>query len=241
MSLASALERAGKVHLHARLADDPRAHAWTLSLYRAGERHPETVADYFPIEHAAARWPELAASMKRHAADERKHAALYARAIERMGQPVLDFGDDDVFNHVIRSHTRAAWRIDPRDGQDVVRLKIAHFLAHAHFLEKRVTRSVRFHAEGCARAGREEIRAVVERVLADEERHVGYTAEALSELLGRQERALVLRVHAEGEARADRAFSARQLRTFLDRHAAGLPRADHFFYAASALVMETFS
>ena len=236
--MLSLLERAGKIRLHAQIAADPRAHAWTLSLYRAGERHPETVGDYFPCERARERWPELAASMKRHAGDERGHAALYAKAIERMGEQVLEIDDRDVFNVVIRRHTRATWQIEEGDDADTARLKLAHFLAHAHFLEKRVTRSLRYHAEGGARAGRSEVLATVERVLADEERHVAYTREAVLELTTGAEREEVLRVHAEGEARADRAFSARQLRAFLAQHAAAIPRAERLFYALSAFVME---
>src|SRR5262249_40867646 len=141
--MLSRLERAAKMRLHAQLASDPRAHAWTLSLYRAGERHPEMVSDYFPCEHAKERWPELRAAMKRHAGDERGHAALYARAIEKLGERVLDIDDGDVFNVVIRRHTRADWKIEDADDADVVRLKLAHFLAHAHFLETRITRSLR--------------------------------------------------------------------------------------------------
>jgi hypothetical protein len=232
------LERAAKVRLHAQLAADPRAHAWTLSLYRAGERHPETVADYFPCEHARERWPELAASMKRHAGDERGHAALYAKAIEKMGQRVLEIDDDDVFNVVIRRHTHAAWQIDDADGADEVRRKIAHFMAHAHFLEKRIARSLRYHHEGCVRAGRSDVVGTIERVLADEERHVSYTWEAAMALTTARERETLIRAHAEGEARADKAFSARQLRTFVSTHAGSLPRGERFVYAMSAFVME---
>jgi hypothetical protein len=232
------LERAAKVRLHAQLAADPRAHAWTLSLYRAGERHPETVADYFPCERARERWPELAASMKRHAGDERGHAALYARAIERMGEPVLEIDDDDVFNVVIRRHTDARWQIEDADDADVVRRKLAHFMAHAHFLEKRIARSLRYHHEGCVRAGRSDVVGTIERVLSDEERHVSYTWEAAMALTTAREREALIRVHADGEARADKAFSARQLRTFVSTHAGSLPRGERFFYAMSAFVME---
>jgi len=232
------LERAAKIRLHAQLASDPAAHAWTLSLYRAGERHPEMVSDYFPCERARERWPELAASMKRHAGDERKHAALYARAIERMGERVLEIDDDDVFNVVIRRHTDASWQIDDADDADAVRLKLAHFMAHAHHLEKRIARSLAYHREGCLRAGRSDVCETVERVLADEERHVAYTREAAIELTSSRERAAVLGAHAEGEARADRAFSARQLRTFLAQHGRAIPRAERFFYAMSAFAME---
>jgi len=234
----SRLERAAKVRLHTQLASDPRAHAWTLSLYRAGEQHPEKVVDYFPVELVRDRWPELAASMKRHAGDERGHAALYTRAIERMGERVLEVPDDDVFNVVIRRHTDAGWHIVPSDDADAVRLKLAHFMAHAYHLEKRIARSLRYHVEGCSRAGRTDVVGTVERVLADEERHVSYTWEAVMELTTASERERVVRVHADGETRADRAFSSRQLRTFLDEHAGTLPRTDRMFYAMSAFAME---
>jgi hypothetical protein len=237
--MRGALERAAKVRLHTLIAADPRAHAWTLSLYRAGERHPETVSDYFPCERARERWPELAASMKRHAGDERRHAALYAKAVERMGERVLDIDDGDVFNVVIRRHTRASWAIDERDDDESVRLKLAHFMAHAFHLERRIATSLRYHREGCVRAGRTDVRDTVERVLGDEERHVSYTRAAVDELTSARERERVLAVHAEGEALADRAFSSGQLRTFLERYGRALPRRDRIFYAASAIVMET--
>lgn len=236
--MASSIERWGKVRLHQQIAEDPRAHAWTFSLYRAGERHPETVGDYFPCERASARWPELAASMKRHAGDERRHAVLYQKAIERMGQSVLEIDDADVFNVVIREHTQARWAIEPEDDDDTVRLKLAHFLAHAHQLEKRVTRSLAYHAEGCARAGRDDARSTVERVLADEERHVSYTRQAVVELTTKDEHEAIVRAHRAGEAAADKAFSARQLRTFLSRYAAALRPGDRLFYALAAIVME---
>lgn len=236
--MLSRLERAGKIRLHTQLASDPRAHAWTLSLYRAGERHPEMVSDYFPCERARERWPDIAASMKRHAGDERGHAALYAKAIERMGERILEIDDADVFNVVIRQHTRASWAIDERDDADTVRLKLAHFLAHAYHLEKRVARSLQYHSEGCVRAGRSDVLATVERVLADEERHVGYTGDAARALTTRAEWDEVMRVHADGEREADRAFSARQLRTMLRDHGGSLPRGDRLFYALSAFVME---
>jgi rubrerythrin len=236
--MAWSLERWGKVRLHQQIAESPSAHAWTFSLYRAGERHPETVSDYFPCERAKERWPELAASMKRHAGDERRHAMLYQKAIERMGEPVLEIDDDDVFNVVIRRHTDARWAIDREDDDDTVRLKLAHFLAHAHQLEKRVTRSLAYHAEGCARAGRGDARSTVERVLADEERHVGYTRQAVVELTTPSERETIFAVHAAGEAAADKAFSAHQLRTFLARYAGALRPGDRLFYALAAMVMD---
>ena len=43
--LRAAIERRAKVRLHLDLVESPSAHAWTLSLYRAGEQYPEHVAD----------------------------------------------------------------------------------------------------------------------------------------------------------------------------------------------------
>jgi hypothetical protein len=232
------IERAWKIRLHVELASDPRAHAWALGLYRAGERHPETVADYFPVERARDAWPELAAAMKRHAGDERRHAALYGRAIADMGQPIREHEGSDVFNCVIREHTPISWAIDDADPREVVRVKLAHFLAHAHTLEKRIARSLEYHVEACAIARREQARSVVARVLADESRHVAYTGEAVRELTTHRERAAILAAHQGAERRADRAFSARQLRTFLAHHAARLPARDRIVYAASVFVME---
>src|SRR5262245_45186735 len=118
---------------HRHLVAHPASHAWVLNLYRAGEQHPENVDDYFPARHAP--WAELADDLRRHAADERRHARMYERAIERMGRPVEEMRGTSVFNEVIRACTRARFRIEDGDDADAVRRKIAHFCAHAHFLE----------------------------------------------------------------------------------------------------------
>lgn len=231
-------ERFAKIRLHQRLVEHPASHAWTLSLYRAGEHHPETVTDYFPHRHAEERWPDLARALRRHAGDERRHAALYQKAILKMEQPVTDFAELDVFNSVIRKHTPLRWSIEPIDSPDEVRRKIAHFLAHAHTLEKRVARSLEYHREACLRLGRAEAFTVVERVLQDETRHVESTREALTELTTRSECEEMLALHARAEANADRDFSARQLRRFISRWGQRLPLAERTFYAMAAFVME---
>ena len=69
---------------HRQLASQPETHAWVLNLYRAGERHPQTVLDYFPLEFAPS--PELAEKLRRHRADEQRHTSMYARAIAELGQ-----------------------------------------------------------------------------------------------------------------------------------------------------------
>ncbi|MBX7191475.1 MAG: hypothetical protein K1X94_05435 [Sandaracinaceae bacterium] len=241
MSLSRSLERALKVRLHTQLAADPRTHAWTLSLYRAGEHHPETVHDYFPHEAARPRWPWLAEQLKRHAGDERRHAALYTRAIRDMGEEPLELDGLDVLNNTIRAQTRATWAIRPEDGPDVVRIRIAHFLAHAHHLEHRVDRSVGFHVEACERVGSARTHSIAEvaaRVQADEVRHISSTLEALTELTTHRERTAILELHESAENAADLAFSSRQLRhlgvAFRDRF--GAP--DRAFYRLTAVAME---
>lgn len=236
--LRAAIERRAKVRLHLDLVESPSAHAWTLSLYRAGEQYPEHVADYFPHEVLAQGHPELARRMRRHAGEERGHVVLYTRAIERMGEPIFEARGLDVFNESIRQQTTASWAIRPGAGYQESRLCIAHFLAHAHRLEARVERSLGFHLEACERAGRDEAASVVARVLADEARHVRETRETLEEITTAKEREAVIEAHARGEARANASFSSRQLRSFSARYASHLSARRRRFYAASAFVME---
>ncbi|MCB9593003.1 MAG: hypothetical protein H6719_09750 [Sandaracinaceae bacterium] len=225
-----------KLSWHRDLASHPVTHAWVLNLYRAGEQHPETVDDYFPYQHAP--WPELAANIKRHAGDERRHTVLYAKAIERMGGAVVELGGWDVFNRVIREHTPRGFAIADDDAPDVKREQLGHFLAHAHCLERRVLRSVEYHAEACAQLGRREEASLVEKVHADEARHVSYSKEAVFELLGRREALAAFELHGRAEAAADRAFSAFQVRVFMDQHARHVPLSRRLVYTACAALMQ---
>ena len=111
---------------------------------------------------------------------------MYAAAIKRLGEPVVELEGLDVFNVVIKECTPVGFRVDESDSADAARNKLAHFLAHAHFLEKRITRSVAYHAEACERA-KSPVASVVAAVLDDEERHVRYTRAAVTELVGRAE------------------------------------------------------
>jgi hypothetical protein len=200
---------------HRDLVADPATHAWVLSLYRAGELYPDTVDDYFPVAHAP--WPWLAEALARHRDDERRHGGMFARAVKLSGHAVEDFAGDDVFNHVIRAQTPARWRVDERDGPDARRLALAHFLAHAHHLELRVSRSLEMHLEACEQ-GRAAVAAkVVSAVLADEHRHIGYTRDAVRELVGDAAARAVMAHHRRAEARADLVFSSRQVARFLAR------------------------
>lgn len=200
---------------HRHLVERPDTHAWVLNLYRAGEQHPENVDDYFPSRHAP--WPALAADLVRHAADERRHARMYEKAIERMGEPVEEMGGRSVFNVVIRACTSATFRINDGDPPELVRDKLAHFCAHAHFLERRITRSLGYHHDACQHGGHDAVAAVVARVLADEERHQAYTLAAVHELVDRRRAEAILDVHRRGERRANLEFSQLQVSAFLDR------------------------
>jgi hypothetical protein len=231
MALSSSI----KALWHRDLASHPVTHAWVLNLYRAGERHPQMVDDYFPVEHAP--WPELAKDLARHREDERRHDRMYAGAIRRLGEPVVELGGSDVFNVVIRDCTPVAFRIHEEDDADGIRRKIANFLAHAHFLEKRIARSVAFHAEACERT-KSPITSVVTNVLADEERHVRYTHEAVTELVGRTEGARVLDVHERAEARANLLFSAHQVRQCFRRFRSEVPCLHRALFRLGGLVMQ---
>ena len=219
---------------HRELAGDPETHAWVLSLYRAGEFHPQTDADYFPAD--AADSPELRASIERHAADEARHVKIYDRAIARLGQPRTEFEGLDVFNVAIRTYTGVDFSTQGVTARDAVADRLANFLAHAYFLEMRISHSLEFHLEACERLGRSEVARAIHTVHADEERHTSYTLEAVKELLPAARAAEVLEVHRRGEARANLAFSARQVRSFLARFKSS--RSHAFVYRASASMME---
>jgi hypothetical protein len=200
---------------HSDLVADPVIHGWVLNLYREGERHPQTVRDYFPSSDAPD--PALAEDLRRHEADEARHERMYAAAIRALGEPVQDLGSENVFNWVIRSFTPVSFAIEPDDPEDVRRTKLAHFLAHAHHLEKRVARSLLYHLDACEKAGNRRVAGVVAAVLRDEDRHVRYTRESVFALLPRDRARETLAIHRQAEARANLAFSARQVQTYLRR------------------------
>ncbi len=231
MSLSSRL----KMLWHRDLASHPTTHAWVLNLYRAGERHPQMVDDYFPVSHAP--WPELARDLSRHRDDERRHDRMYAAAIKRLGEPVVELEGLDVFNVVIKECTPVGFRVDESDSAERVRHKLANFLAHAHFLEKRITRSVAYHAEACEQA-KSPIASVVAAVLEDEERHVRYTRAAVTELVGRAEGLRVLELHARAEAQANLLFSAHQMKQCMQRFRTHVPRLHRALYRFGAMMMQ---
>jgi len=209
------LEGRLKRRWHDELVADDATHAWVLNLYRAGERHPVTVDDYFPVEHAPA-W--LAPRMAQHRDEEARHDRIYAGAIAKLGQPLVEYTGLDVFNVAIRAHTDAVFRIVDSDSAQERTAKLAHFLAHAHFLEARIATSLEMHVDACERAGKHDVARAVGIVLDDEREHARYTLDAVHRLLPSSAAAqAVLDVHRRGEARANLAFSARQVRAHLAR------------------------
>jgi hypothetical protein len=232
----SVVVRSLKQLWHRDLVARPATHAWVLNLYRAGERYPETVADYFPVPHAP--WPELAASFARHRQDEVRHEKMYARAIGRMGEPVVELSGPLVFNQVIRDCTPSPWAVGEGDGADARRLKVAHFCAHAHFLERRIACSLRWHLDACEHARSDHAGAVVAHVLDDEDHHVAYTRDAVAQLVDRRTAERVLDEHRRAEARANLLFSAGAVRACLRTFPRELPAHRRALWRLCALVME---
>jgi hypothetical protein len=162
---------------------------------------------------------------------------MYANAIRSLGQPVVELDGADVFNVVIRAHTAASFTVAKGDDAEARRLKVAHFLAHAHFLEKRVARSLEYHRDACERGGAAGVERVIEAVLRDEVHHVRYTAEAARALLTREEAEAVFDHHRRAEAVSNLAFSQRQVRAYAARFA-GKPAPRRRFYRMCGFLME---
>lgn len=224
-----------KSRAHQEVVRNPEAHGWVLNLYLNGERYPETVCDYFQSEYAPE--PELAQRIAHHASDEAKHVRLYQQALSSIGQPMVEIAQPFVFNAIVRSFTPGTFHIVPEDDEAVRREKLANFLAHAHFLEKRVRRSIEYHADACGAAGRSGVARCVAAVMRDEARHVAYTREAVLELLPRQRAAEILDSHQRAEAKANLEFSLRLLRTFLARFDEHMPRRRKMLFRVCELIM----
>lgn len=225
-----------KSRLHRDIAGDPQTQGWVLNLYLNGERYPQTVCDYFQSEYAPSE--ELAAQIRLHERDEHKHELLFGKAIRALGEPVVALPCEDVFNVVIRWFTPGTFHIVPGDDPDVRREKLANFMAHCHFLEKRVARSLVYQAEAGGESASPVVGKVVRAVLRDEARHVAYTLEAVHDLLPRRRRQEVLEAHRRAEARANLRFSHTQMRRFLAHHVRLVPRRRRVLYRICGALME---
>jgi ribonucleotide reductase beta subunit family protein with ferritin-like domain len=225
-----------KRQFHRDLVSDPVTHGWVLNLYLGGERYPQRVCDYFQSSFAPNA--ELATQIENHAADEEKHSRLFAHGIELLGQPVVELEMGDIFNETIRSFTPGTFHIAETDSPGQRRWKLANFMAHAHCLEKRVARSFAYHAEACGQASRPAIAGILEVAHRDEERHVHYTRQTVYELLAREEANEVMEAHRRAEAKANLAFSHKQVRAFLQRFPAKCPGHRRALYRVCAMLME---
>ncbi len=205
--------RSIKQRLHREIVADPVLHARVINLYLCGEAYPHAVADYFPIASAANA--ELASKMTAHFRDEDKHVLLYTKVIEKLGCTVVDLPLQHVFNHVIRCHTKASWLVEKNSCPDQRDDRVANFLAHAHWLERRIEHSLGIHLEACEHSACDYTRKAVAAVMGDETRHVSYTREAVFDLVPRQRAIDILDHHRRAELRANLEFSSRQLRRLL--------------------------
>jgi hypothetical protein len=222
---------------HRELVSNPVTHGWVLNLYRGGERYPQRVCDYFQSDFAPTK--ELAAQIRQHAAEEDKHVHLFSQALRSIEQPVVEVEIGDVFNEVIRSFTPGTFHILETDSTEARRRKLANFMAHAHHLEKRVSRSFAYHIDACERAHRSEVADVVARAKADEEKHVTYTRATVFDLLTRREARDVMTVHRRAEAKANLVFSQRQVRNFLEHFGNGTSKRRQWAFRICATIMET--
>lgn len=225
-----------KRRLHREIVADPVLHGLVLNLYLNGEQYPHRVADYFPL--AAVEDPVLESRMRLHMREEDKHVALYIKAIGDLGQPVTELPLAEVYNEVIRSHTRPSFALTVDDDRDARTQKLAHFLAHLHFLEKRIARSLEYHVEACAHSASPYAAKAVGAVLRDEHGHVTYTREAVHALLPRRLARTVLDEHARAERRANLDFSARQLGRLVRDHGARFGTGSRHLYRAFSGLLE---
>jgi hypothetical protein len=225
-----------KKQLHRDIASDPRTHGWVLNLYLNGERYPQTVCDYFQSEYAPTR--ELAELIALHEKDEHKHELIFGKAIRSLGEDVVQLPAIDIFNVIIRMFTPGTFHIVPEDNEETRRWKLANFMAHCHFLEKRVATSLCYQAEVSLHARSPIVGKAVNAVLADEGRHVSYTIEAVNDLLPRRRAAEVLDAHRRAEAKANVRFSQMQMKNFLRGFAQAVPKRRRVLYRVCGALME---
>jgi hypothetical protein len=228
LTLVSSIKR----RLHREIVADPLLHGLVLNLYLNGEQYPHRVTDYFPL--AAARDASLEARMRSHMREEDKHAALYIKSLAVLGQPVHVLPMPDIYNEVIRAHTPTRFAMEEDDDRDTRTLKLAHFLGHLHFLEKRIARSLEYHAEACAASASPFVAKAVGAVLKDEGGHVIYTREAVEALLPARMAAQVFAEHRRAERGANLDFSARQLGRLVREHGERFGARSRLLYGCCA-------
>lgn len=195
--------------IHRHIMSDHTLHEWQLNLYLAIERAPAMVLDYIPVDEVEDG--RLRRDFLRHRAEERKHELLFLRALKRIGGRDLSFPYEATYNRAVDQAGCHHGHRPFRDGiEDMTR-----WLLHIHVIEQRGLASFLYKAEACRHAGLEEVSRDIEGILADEERHVGYTREALRDLLGPARAEKRLREALRIESRAHVAYSRRFVEEFL--------------------------
>jgi hypothetical protein len=230
--IASAIKR----RLHRDICSDPVLHGLVLNLYLNGEEFPHRTDDYFPVWAVPDK--DLLSAMRSHMQDEDKHVALYRKAITKLGQPIVELPLVEIYNSIICRYTPHSFHIDKRDSADQRTFKLANFMAHLHFLEKRIARSLDFHLEGCSSSPGDYSEKAVKIVLGDETHHVEYTREAVFHLLPGPSAKTVLEEHRRAEARANLDFSSQQLTMLTSHYADRFPRARRRIYRHASDLLE---
>ncbi|WP_144395000.1 hypothetical protein [Pleionea sediminis] len=225
-----------KKNLHRDICKIPELHAFVLNLYLNGEEYPHKVNDYFPIELIDE--PEVVGLMKSHMMDEDRHVKMYKKAIRKLDQPIIELPMIDIYNHVIKNHTAESFHITKEDNKDIRIRKLANFMAHLHFLEKRISHSLKIHLDACTYSPVNYTEKVVGRVLNDENRHVEYTKNAVYDLLPRAQAKNVMTQHRLAECRASREFSYQQLRKVVTQYKHQLPKFNRQLYSISSHILE---
>ncbi len=225
-----------KHNLHKDICRNPEVHAFVLNLYLNGEEYPHKVNDYFPTDYVEN--VELLSAMQSHMKDEDKHVLLYRKAIKKLNQPIIEQPMDDIYNHVIKKHTPHDFHILVTDDTDQKVDKLANFMAHLYFLEKRIATSLKFHSEACHFSPSDYSEKAVSIVLSDEKHHVQYTKQAVFELLPRQKALRVLAIHEQAEKKANYEFSSFQLKRIMNVYAHCFPGSRRWLYKVSSQLLE---
>lgn len=225
-----------KRRLHRDICSDPVLHGLVLNLYLNGEEYPHRADDYFPVW--AVDDAGLLSAMRSHMQDEDKHVALYRKAIQKIDQPIVELPVEEVYNSIIRGYTPQSFQVEKEDDADQRTFKLANFLAHLHFLEKRIARSLEFHLDACSSSPSDYSEKAVGIVFGDETHHVKYTREAVFHLLPTRSAEVVLNEHRRAEARANLDFSSQTLAMLTSKYAEHFPRARRRIYRHASDLLE---
>lgn len=217
--------------LHRDICRDPVLHGLVLNFYLNGEEYPDRVADYFPAVREDE--PEIGTLLAAHLQDERKHVALYAKTLQQIEQPRLEFPLPQIYNSLILAQTQ---QLPASSGTE----QLAGFFAHLHFLEKRIAHSLEIHLDACTVSPSPYPARAVSVVLQDEQRHRQYTLEVVHDLLSPAAAGKMLAHHRRAEARANLLFSGRQLGMLTKTYAERFPRLRRPIYRLAAALQEGF-